>query len=233
MNTYLNSIFCLGNLRPISWICVRPHPTPTTSFLADVEIPVTKATSGVIRNLLYLSPTRNLLYLSDLENGQLTGKFEHLACFFPGLLALGASTLNLADSERQLYLWAAEGLGHSCWIMYADQASGLGPELAIMDRWPGDWKEGRWIDQVEQWQRSGGAGGKPPGVKDLAPPVHGGRKDYYLSVGTYLSRPEVCATPLNFAYSISLCRHWRACLSFGARPKIPFGVNMDGRFGMP
>jgi len=37
------------------------------------------------------------------------GKFEHLACFLPGLFALGDSTLDLPESERQLPMWAAEG----------------------------------------------------------------------------------------------------------------------------
>jgi hypothetical protein len=90
-------------------------------------------------------------------------------------------------------MWVAEGLAHSCWVMYADQASGLGPELAIMDTWPGDWRDGRWMKHVEEWQRAGKPGGKPPGVKDLAPPVKDGeRRDYRLRVATYLSRPEVC-----------------------------------------
>ena len=151
-----------------------------------------KAASGVINNLLYLSPTRYLLYVSDLVNGRLTGKFEHLSCFFPGLLALGVSTLDMSVSERELHMWAAEGLAHSCWIMYADQASGLGPELAIMDMWPGDWHDGRWMKHVEEWKRSGRIGGKPPGVLNRSPPARTGeKKDYYLSVASYLSRPEV------------------------------------------
>jgi hypothetical protein len=76
--------------------------------------------------------------------------------------------------------------------MYADQASGLGPELVRMDAWPGDWRGGRWIDHVKEWQRGGSPGGKPPGVRDLAPPVQAGEpRDYFLQVGTYLSRPEV------------------------------------------
>jgi mannosyl-oligosaccharide alpha-1,2-mannosidase len=89
-------------------------------------------------------------------------------------------------------MWAAEGLGHSCWIMYTDQESGLGPELAKMDTWPGDWREGRWIDHVEEWQRAGRSGDKPPGGRDLATPVKAGeKKDYNLEVATYLSKPEV------------------------------------------
>lgn len=32
-------------------------------------------------------------------------------------------------SEREMHLWAAEGLAYSCWLMYADQGSGLAPEV--------------------------------------------------------------------------------------------------------
>jgi len=89
-------------------------------------------------------------------------------------------------------MWAAEGLGHSCWIMYADQASGLGPDVATMDAWPGNWREGKWIYHVEVWQRAGMPGNKPPGVGGLAPPAEAGEtKDYHIKTDTYLSRPEV------------------------------------------
>jgi len=42
--------------------------------------------------------------------------------------------------------------------MYADQASGLGPELAIMGLWVGNWRKGRYIDIVEEWKREGRPG---------------------------------------------------------------------------
>jgi hypothetical protein len=103
--------------------------------------------------------------------------------------------------------------------MYADQASGLGPELVRMDAWPGDWRGGRWIDHVEEWQRGGSPGGKPPGVRDLAPPVQAGEpRDYFLQVGTYLSRPEVLfffASPvplLCWSADFVVYRRWKACL---------------------
>ena len=181
------------------------------SFSADM-----RAISGVIRNLLYLSPTRYLLYISDLVNGQLTGKFEHLSCFVPGLLALGVSTLDMPNSERELHMWAAEGLAHSCWIMYVDQASGLGPELAIMDAWPEDWRDGLWIKHVEEWTNAGRIGGKPPGVLNLSPPARPGEeRDYYLAVPSYLSRPEVCCSSCSIHLAsdrLLLSRHWKACL---------------------
>jgi hypothetical protein len=211
-----------------------------TRALAPTDL---KAASGVIRNLLFLSPTRHLLYLSDIENGQLTGKFEHLACFFPGLLALGTVTLDMPESERQLHMWAAEGLAHSCWIMYVDQASGLGPELAMMDMWPGDWREGRWMNHVDTWQNLGRPGGKPPGVNDPAPPAKADeRRDYQLRVATYLSRPEVRLLPPPFVFRsscmcsdhdrIPACRRWKACSSCGARPGTSSGESADGKFGL-
>lgn len=90
----------------------------------------------MINNLLYLSPTRNLLYVTDVymipdAGATPSRRFEHLSCFLPGLLALGAHTLPehaMPPHVRELHMWAASGLAYSCWLMYADQPTGLGPE---------------------------------------------------------------------------------------------------------
>ncbi|RDB23578.1 Mannosyl-oligosaccharide 1,2-alpha-mannosidase MNS3 [Hypsizygus marmoreus] len=61
-----------------------------------------RATTHIISNLLYLSPTRHLLYVTDKANGNpghITHLFEHLSCFLPGLLALGVQTLPLDDLD--------------------------------------------------------------------------------------------------------------------------------------
>lgn len=58
-------------------------------------------------------------------------KFEHLSCFLPGLLALGTHRIPeklLSQETREIHLLAAQGLGNACWMMYADQPSGLGPD---------------------------------------------------------------------------------------------------------
>jgi len=166
------------------------HHAALTHILTDLA-----AVDGVIKELLFLSPTRKFLYVTAIEVSRFTGKFEHLGCFFPGLLALGIETLTrseLPDDVRQMHLWAAEGLGHSCWLMYADQASGLGPELVGVEAWPEDYKKGRWVTHVEEWKRVGKPGGKPPGVGNPPPPVKPGEpKDYGIRVNSYLSRPEV------------------------------------------
>ncbi|KAG8215918.1 glycoside hydrolase family 47 protein [Butyriboletus roseoflavus] len=174
-----------------------------------------KFTSYAINNLLFLTPERNLLYVTDAtmwRHGLAPSHFfQHLACFFPGLLALGVHLLplnnldalginvtaladdllptdrwayaNLAEFDlADLHLWAAEGIAQTCYLTYADQPTGLGPEIVQMDVGP----KGaiRWIDAMRAWkfgegvqgggrtgegQRSGrGRGRLPPGVRDIS-----------------------------------------------------------------
>lgn len=67
------------------------------------------AVRGILGNLVFLSPKRNLLYITDTTGLIPSRKFEHLSCFFPGLLALGAETLPdsvMSQQERELHMWA-------------------------------------------------------------------------------------------------------------------------------
>jgi mannosyl-oligosaccharide alpha-1,2-mannosidase len=69
-----------------------------------------KAMQGILENLVFLSQTRNLLFITDTNGLVPSLKFEHLSCFFPGVLALGASTLPdaiMSSQERELHMWAA------------------------------------------------------------------------------------------------------------------------------
>ncbi|KAJ6592323.1 glycoside hydrolase family 47 protein [Mycena vulgaris] len=212
-----------------------------------------RTTTHILTNLLYVSPTRRLLYVTDTSSatfehaGRPTHKMEHLSCFLPGLLALGAHTLPLDDpvalgldlqalgagfgwaergyatlsrqrSLRETHLWAAAGLAETCYMLYADQPSGLAPDVTVfklgnsaawgMDK-NGKWMEGggrRWIDEVEAW-RVGGAGSGtwkgrrlPPGVGEgIQPMVYteieraqgtGRGRDYSVQQTAYLLRPE-------------------------------------------
>ncbi|KAJ7763659.1 glycoside hydrolase family 47 protein [Mycena maculata] len=212
-----------------------------------------RATTHIIANLLYVSPTRRLLYVTDTSSatfehaGRPTHAMEHLSCFLPGLLALGAHTLPLDDpaalgldlnalgaglgwaahgyaalgqqrSLRDIHLWAAAGLAETCYMLYADQPTGLGPEQVLFklgdsNRWglakDGRWLEGggrRWIGEVEAWQAAGAGSGTwkgrrlPPGVGEDTKPVvytelermHGSGKgrDYGVKQTGYLLRPE-------------------------------------------
>ena len=170
-------------------------------------------TSYVINNLLYLTPDRHLLYVTDAVVVKHTAYpshlFEHLACFFPGLLALGVHLLpldrldtlgidvaslskDLFASDRQdhvdlsrfnladLHLWAAEGIAQTCYLTYADQPTGLGPEMMRMFVDPQE-GEIRWMDAMHSWKegdeglfgwwRRAGRWGEhlPPGVRDIKP----------------------------------------------------------------
>ncbi|KAJ7645912.1 glycoside hydrolase family 47 protein, partial [Mycena polygramma] len=199
-----------------------------------------RTTTHILTTLLYVSPTRRMLYVTDTSGATTehaarpTHKMEHLACFLPGLLALGAHTLPLDNatalgldlrelgtgmgwaerryaalarqpSLKEIHLWAAAGLAETCYMLYADQPTGLGPNEVVFNAKDGDWSEGggrRWIDEVEAW-RAGTAGSGtwkgrrlPPGVgEDTEPWVsteHGsGRgRDYDVKMAQYYLRPE-------------------------------------------
>jgi len=165
-----------------------------------------RATRGILETLFYLSPTRNLLYVTDTWAGIPSRKFEHLSCFYPGLLALGAQSLasemSISERDKTLHRWAAEGLAHTCWTMYGESESGLGPEEAefhsrFMKGVPKTktWEE-RWIRSVWKWEDEGSPGGKPPGVAHLSGLImkdskeSGAKRDYIIRTAHYYLRPE-------------------------------------------
>lgn len=202
-----------------------------------------RSTTHIINNLLYLSPTRHLLYVTDSDiptfdrASSITHIFEHLSCFLPGLLSLGAHTLPLDNLHelgialdvlgnetlygyagkgyhrlknynlKELHMWAAEGLAQTCWITYADQPTGLGPDEVMMatvyapvGSMAGSKSESYlWIDALDKWKKSGGHG-VIPGLADHKPVMYtdhqrlhgtGKGRDYVLRKPGYLLRPEV------------------------------------------
>ena len=200
----------------------------TQSFLC-IDI---RATTHILTNLLYITPHRHLLYVTTTHGvpPKPTYLFEHLSCFLPGLLALGAHTLPLnrlssmgidlnklsegmnADAGRgykilaeydlrQLHMWAADGLTETCYLTYADQVSGVGPDELWM---AAETEGGTWIEAVEKWKKSG-ARGSPPGLGPKAPVKYDVNassegldtevvsQDYTFKRRDYLSRPEVRA----------------------------------------
>ncbi|THG95752.1 hypothetical protein EW026_g5958 [Hermanssonia centrifuga] len=147
------------------------------------------AANAILKNLLYLTPNRKLLYVTDTNDGVPSHTFEHLSCFLPGLLALGAHNLPLSHDDKQLHMWAAQGLAYTCWITYADHISGLGPDEMIMDSWPSDPHKGRWLPHVEHWKAEGSIRAIPPGLNEVLPKGPGER-DYFARKNGYLLRPE-------------------------------------------
>ncbi|KAF7770505.1 CAZyme family GH47 [Agaricus bisporus var. burnettii] len=172
--------------------------------------------NGIIDNLLYITPVRNLLYVTDTNSGVPTHKLEHLSCFLPGLLALGILSLptspttgssSFTKKERQLHIWAAQGLAETCWIMYHDSKSGLAPdEVRMLDfeNWSEnkfarditaeEVNEGLWVNQIGKWEKAGKPGGTPPGVPSLGQNVERKedptQREYQPIKDSYLLRPE-------------------------------------------
>lgn len=160
-----------------------------------------RMTTHVINNLIFISPQRQLVYVTDmstykLEDTRVSHHFEHLSCFFPGLLALGVKMLPLDNLESvgidveeltrgllprdrrgyealsefslaDVHLWAAEAIAQTCYMTYADQPTGLGPEAVVM-RAGGMFRTTLWMDAVRAWDRQGRQG-SPPGVGDKLP----------------------------------------------------------------
>ena len=121
---------------------------------------------------------------------------------------------------RQLHMWAADGLTETCYLTYADQISGVGPDELWMAAEAGG---GTWIEAVEKWKKSG-ARGTPPGLGPKAPVKYDVNassegfdtqvvsQDYTLKRQDYLLRPEV-----------------RAVLSYLPRSSVDIVVIADGR----
>ncbi|KAJ6580973.1 glycoside hydrolase [Mycena capillaripes] len=149
-----------------------------------------RAVQSIIETLLYVTPNRNLLYVTDTTSGSPSFKFEHLSCFLPGLLALGVHTLELTPRTKELHAWAAEGIATTCWLSYADQASGLGPDEMSMTRPAMPYANGKWTTLLAQWEAEGRPGGTPPGLGNTKPESNVGSRDYHALVTTYLLRPE-------------------------------------------
>lgn len=149
-----------------------------------------KSVNGVLKNLLYISRNRKLLYVTDATWSTPTHTFEHLSCFYPGLLALGVMTLSLTEADKQLHMSAARGLADTCYLSYQDQISGLGPDVMRFDS-----SGTKWLPEYDFWLTNG-ASGTPPGVWGANATSTGTNRGYSNSVGNYLLRPEVSARGL-------------------------------------
>ncbi|KAF5309751.1 hypothetical protein D9611_013618 [Ephemerocybe angulata] len=146
-----------------------------------------KSIDGIINKLLFLTPTRQLLFVTDITGSSESpaNQMEHLSCYLPGVIALGAHSLDLPAAVKQKHKWAAEGLAYTCWVMYADQKSHLGPDNARMVN------AGKWVDALKKWEHEGKPKGKPPGVRLPPPEPEAHKRDYTSSwSGQYLMRPE-------------------------------------------
>lgn len=89
-----------------------------------------EAMEGMSRRMLKRSHPSNLLYVADWDGANTHDKMDHLVCFVPGMLALGAFTARGTPGEARAAadLERAKALAYTCYQMYARQATGLAAE---------------------------------------------------------------------------------------------------------
>ncbi|XP_040012119.1 mannosidase, alpha, class 1B, member 1b [Xiphias gladius] len=83
-----------------------------------------QAIEGVKKNLLQKSTPNGLTFVGELSHGQFSPKMDHLVCFLPGTLALGAHNGLPAD-----HMDLAKQLMETCYQMYIQMETGLSPEI--------------------------------------------------------------------------------------------------------
>ncbi|XP_076854341.1 mannosidase, alpha, class 1B, member 1b isoform X3 [Brachyhypopomus gauderio] len=82
------------------------------------------AVEGVRKNLLKKSSPHGLTFVGERSHGHFSPKMDHLVCFLPGTLALGAHH-GLPPDHMEL----AQQLMETCYQMYAQMETGLSPEI--------------------------------------------------------------------------------------------------------
>merc|ERR1711871_589366 len=84
-----------------------------------------EAMQGLHQHLV--QEARTLTYIAEADHGNLNKKMDHLVCFLPGLLALGAASEPGKAPPEDMQL--AKRLMETCYAMYARSPSGMAPEI--------------------------------------------------------------------------------------------------------
>ncbi|XP_076917018.1 mannosyl-oligosaccharide 1,2-alpha-mannosidase MNS3-like [Bidens hawaiensis] len=112
------------------------------TYLHDMYV---EAVKGIKHLLVKKSKPNGLVFVGELPDGLDGGfspKMDHLVCFLPGTLALGATKgltktkameNNLLTFEDLENLKLAEELAKTCFEMYAVTSTGLAPEIAYFN----------------------------------------------------------------------------------------------------
>uniref|UniRef100_H3BCL8 alpha-1,2-Mannosidase n=1 Tax=Latimeria chalumnae TaxID=7897 RepID=H3BCL8_LATCH len=90
----------------------------------DIVEDYLQAIEGVRKNLVRQSEPRKLTFVGELAHGHFSPKMDHLVCFLPGTLALGAHH-GLSAEHMEL----AKALMETCYQMYVQIETGLSPEI--------------------------------------------------------------------------------------------------------
>ena len=101
-----------------------------------------QALAGVQKHLITYSAQSNLTILGERPQGlegSISPKMDHLVCFMPGTIALGATGGKTLAEAKKLPTWGAKQeremelarqLTKTCWGMYRVTSTGLAPEIA-------------------------------------------------------------------------------------------------------
>ncbi|KAI0096959.1 glycoside hydrolase family 47 protein [Nemania sp. FL0031] len=101
-----------------------------------------EALDGITKHLITTTKHSGLKFVAELPQGigePLSPKMDHLVCFLPGLIALGATQGHPLSKARRWPSWnskkdeqiqLARDLMKTCWGMYAVTKTGLAPEIA-------------------------------------------------------------------------------------------------------
>ncbi|XP_078406448.1 mannosidase, alpha, class 1B, member 1b [Cetorhinus maximus] len=103
---------------------------------ADLLNDYMDAIEGVKKNLIRKSEPRKLTFVGELSHNQFSPKMDHLVCFLPGTLALGAHHGLNAD-----HMELAKELMETCYQMYAQIETGLSPEIVHFNLSPHNSKD--------------------------------------------------------------------------------------------
>jgi mannosyl-oligosaccharide alpha-1,2-mannosidase len=80
-------------------------------------------------DVLLQSAPNNLTFVAERQRGAAVGKMDHLVCFLPALLALGAREGAVEGEEAALHLQWAKELANTCYMMYNRTRTGMAPEI--------------------------------------------------------------------------------------------------------
>ena len=74
-------------------------------------------------------------FVGELQGDSEVNVMEHLACFAPGMIALGVArgAAQLSRDEAANHTRLATQLAETCWRLYADTATGLAPDTIRFD----------------------------------------------------------------------------------------------------
>jgi hypothetical protein len=146
-STYSSRTFSAARPSIILRKCVRSVTCSAPGKATTPCLPDMKPMTGILDNLVFLSRTRNCAMLliawviSYRHVNLSTSRVSSQGC------SLGADPDRIRSCRNsRSCTWAAEGLAHTCWVMYRDQPSGLGPKYAYLiaiivmdeDPWPSD-----------------------------------------------------------------------------------------------